>query len=120
MTMDWFDNDVTRSIAGTAEGFAKKELADFASAVREGKPAEGLWEKSLRSSAQLGLWLGPLPAEFGGTGMDALSCAMVVSKLSGGCAGFAAMLAVHYSVLTCLEHLLPEKSIKDAKDQHLA
>ncbi len=111
--MDWFENDVIRSIASTAEAFAGKELTDFASAVREGKPAEGLWEKSLRSSGRLGLWLGPLPAEFGGTGMDAVSCAMVVSKLAGGCAGFAAMLAVHYSALACLEPLLPEKPVED-------
>ena len=103
--MNCFETEETRFIAETAGRFAAGELSELNAAEREGKHNKELWDQALASGGQLGFFLGPLPADLGGTGMDAISRVTLVSKIARTQAGFAVTVAIHYAALAALKGL---------------
>jgi len=97
--MDLVEMEETSFIADTAAKFAQAELVRLVSARREGGFDREAWTGVLRKGAELGFFSAPLPADLGGSEMDTLSEAVLVSGLARGCAGFAATLAVHFAAI---------------------
>lgn len=82
-------------IRGTARKFAEGELMPIAAAIdKSGEyPVE-----MFRKMGKLGFMGLAVPAEFGGTGTDTVSYAIVIEELARGCASTALGVAAHNSL----------------------
>ena len=112
--MDFCEREEIGFITETAVKFAKGELARLVSARREGEFDREGWAGAFRKGAELGFFSAPLPADLGGSEMDALSEAGLVSGLARGCAGFAATLAVHFAAIAGLKALGESREASEA------
>ncbi|MBI2930951.1 MAG: acyl-CoA dehydrogenase family protein [Planctomycetes bacterium] len=76
----------------TVRAFAEREVAPRAAAADE---AERLPPENFAGLAKLGLMGMALPEDLGGSGLDMLSCTLVVEELARACASTALSLGVH-------------------------
>ncbi|MDD5170969.1 MAG: acyl-CoA dehydrogenase family protein, partial [Syntrophales bacterium] len=98
--MDFQLNDEQRQLKESVARFVDKQVIPLAPEI----DADGAFpEKNFRTMAEMGLFGISIPQEYGGSGVDLLSCQLVMEELARGCAATANTFGAH-SIL-CTENL---------------
>lgn len=98
--MDFQLNEEQRLLKQLVARFVDNQVIPLASEVDE----NGIFPtKNFNSMAEMGLFGISIPQEFGGSGVDLLSCLLVMEELARGCASTANTFGAH-SIL-CTENL---------------
>ena len=94
--MDFTLTEEMRMIQEMTRDFARKECAPIAAEVDQSHrfPAE-----TIARMAELGLLGIPIPAEWGGAGMDTRCYAIAVEEISRACAATGAVVSIHTSTV---------------------
>jgi alkylation response protein AidB-like acyl-CoA dehydrogenase len=90
-------------IRKTAREFIEKEVRPF---VEEWEEAGVIPDKVVRRMGELGLLGAPIPEQYGGSGLDAITYAMVTEEMGRGCSSLRTTISVNTSLcgLTILRH----------------
>ena len=98
--MDFKLNEEQRLLKESVARFVDNQVIPLAPEIDE----DGAFpEKNFRSMAEMGLFGISIPQEYGGSGVDLLSCQLVMEELARGCASTANTFGAH-SIL-CTENL---------------
>ncbi|MDD5234150.1 MAG: acyl-CoA dehydrogenase family protein [Syntrophales bacterium] len=98
--MDFQLNEEQRLLKESVARFVDSQVIPLAPEIDE----DGAFpEKNFRSMAEMGLFGISIPQEYGGSGVDLLSCQLVMEELARGCASTANTFGAH-SIL-CTENL---------------
>ncbi len=98
--MDFQLNEEQRLLKESVARFVDEQVIPLAPEIdRDG----AFPEKNFRTMAQMGLFGISIPQEYGGSGVDLLSCQLVMEQLARGCAATANTFGAH-SIL-CTENL---------------
>jgi len=84
-------------------GFARRELADDLASREEKR--EFSWE-GWRKCAEFGLLGMPAPEQYGGLGLDPLSCVLALEGLGYGCHDHGLLFSLNSQLWTCIKPLL--------------
>lgn len=84
-------------------GFARRELADDLASREEKR--EFYWE-GWRKCAEFGLLGMPAPEQYGGLGLDPLSCVLALEGLGYGCHDHGLLFSLNSQLWTCIKPLL--------------
>lgn len=98
--MDFQLNEEQRQLKESVARFVDKQVIPLAPEI----DADGAFpEKNFQTMAEMGLFGISIPQEYGGSGVDLLSCQLVMEELARGCASTANTFGAH-SIL-CTENL---------------
>jgi alkylation response protein AidB-like acyl-CoA dehydrogenase len=107
-------SDDQKLIGQTAEEFVRNEVLPHVAELEEHK--EGLMASLVKKAAELGLMSGGIPEEYGGTGLDKVSSALLSEKLAeyasfavahGGHAGIGTLPIVYFGTEEQKKKYLP-------------
>ena len=111
--MDFSLSDEQRMVLETARDFAEREVRPRAAAV----DAEGRFPReSIAKLAELGFLGIFIPPEYGGSGLDTVSYALIIEELSRACAATGVIVSAHSSL--CCYPLL-EFGTEEQKQKYL-
>jgi isovaleryl-CoA dehydrogenase len=98
--VDFQINEEQRQLKESVARFVDKQVIPLAPEI----DADGAFpEKNFQTMAEMGLFGISIPQEYGGSGVDLLSCQLVMEELARGCASTANTFGAH-SIL-CTENL---------------
>lgn len=110
--MDFSFTDEQRLLRDSIVKFSKNELNDDIQARdREQTFSRELWNKC----AEMGLLGLPAPEEFGGSNIDALSCAIALEALGYGCRDSGLVFSLSAHLLACVVPLTRHGSVEQKK-----
>ncbi|MCA1812375.1 MAG: acyl-CoA dehydrogenase family protein [Halobacteriales archaeon] len=101
--MDYRITPEQEMIRRTAREFVEKEVRPF---VEEWEEVGEIPERVVKRMGELGLLGAPIPEEYGGSGLDALTYAMITEEMGRGCSSLRTTISVNTSLcgLTILRH----------------
>ncbi|HEV8358932.1 MAG TPA: acyl-CoA dehydrogenase family protein [Candidatus Thermoplasmatota archaeon] len=101
--MDFQITPEQEMIRRTAREFVDKEVRPF---VNEWEEKGEIPDRVVRRMGELGLLGAPIPEEYGGSGLDALTYAMITEEMGRGCSSLRTTISVNTSLcgLTILRH----------------
>jgi butyryl-CoA dehydrogenase len=112
--MDFTLSEEQRMVLDTARDFAEREVRPRAAAV----DAEGRFPReSIAKLAELGFLGVFIPPEYGGSGLDTVSYALIIEEISRACAATGVIVSAHNS-LACFPLL--EFGTEEQKQKYLA
>jgi len=98
--MEFTLNDEQKMVLDTARDFAEREVRPRAAAT----DAEGRYPKETISKlAELGFLGVFIPTEYGGSGFDTVSYALIIEEISRACAATGVIVSAHNS-LACFPY----------------
>lgn len=101
------------TIRGLAEDFAVREIAPFADAMdKNGSMPPEL----IKKLAEVGFMGANIPEEYGGSGLDEISKALVIAEIAKKCASTAELLAVH----TLVSDIILKNGTEEQKKKYLS
>lgn len=93
--VDFTLSDEQRMIADMTRGFVQEHIEPYVQQwERDGDHPDEIYTKM----AAQGLLGAPFPAEYGGGGLDAVSCAILTEELAKGCSSLRTSISVHGSL----------------------
>ena len=108
--MEWFETEARKQVADTAGRFAENELLKRNWDLDE-QGKQGLLQEVMQQAWATGFLTSSLPELLGGSALDTLSETILWETLAGGCAGVAAILAIHAAGLHVLADLQSVPSV---------
>lgn len=101
--MDFRITDEQEMIRRTAREFVDKEVRPF---VEEWEEVGEIPDRVVKRMGELGLLGAPIPERYGGSGLDALTYAMITEEMGRGCSSLRTTISVNTSLcgLTILRH----------------
>jgi alkylation response protein AidB-like acyl-CoA dehydrogenase len=95
--VDFKLNEEQRLLKESVARFVDNQVIPLAPEIDE----DGAFpEKNFRSMAEMGLFGISIPQEYGGSGVDLLSCQLVMEELARGCASTANTFGAHSILCT--------------------
>jgi len=94
--MDFELSEDQRAIKEAARRFADKEISPVA---RENDVSERFPSEIVKKMGPLGYLAGPVPAEYGGPGMDYIAYAILTEEVGRACSSVRTVLSVHISLV---------------------